>query len=88
MFKFRITLLILCIGLLLVTGIQNSEPVDLHFLGWQAGISLVTLVFLTSGTGIVIGHIGQVTQKTEKSLSLAEVNLLVGCGGIPGRKLR
>ncbi|GJM43627.1 MAG: hypothetical protein DHS20C21_04690 [Gemmatimonadota bacterium] len=57
MLKVQLAAVVFCLALLLIIGVQNSEVVELRFLTWTRGISLVALVFLTAAAGLVVGFV-------------------------------
>ena len=58
--KFRITMTLLLLGLVMIFAVQNVAVVDLKFLIWHGSIPRSLLIFLMLLIGIAIGWFARV----------------------------
>jgi uncharacterized integral membrane protein len=55
--NFRIGLAVFALLVLVLLVAQNSETVLVRLLAWHVEMSLVALVFLTAGSGLILGFV-------------------------------
>jgi len=53
--KVRLVIMVIIVLALMVLAVQNTSPVEAHFLWMSAEIPAVVLLFLTAAGGFVVG---------------------------------
>ena len=58
MYRIKLIALALSLLLIIVVILQNTSPVAVRFLGWEAQSSLVVILLATLAAGLIIGVTG------------------------------
>jgi len=71
---FSLIIMFLILILLIVTGIQNSMPIDLKFFSWNFQISPMALIFYSSLLGGAVVAVISLPKLVSKSLKVRRLN--------------
>lgn len=66
--RIKIGVALAVLAILIIVASQNAEVVTLRFLFWETSLSLVALVFMTMGVGLLAGWTIGVLGRRRKSL--------------------